>query len=299
LGELGCEPAERVVERHRPFEPDPGNTGGGKKLIITAHSSKGGTGKTLFSTNLAISLAKRGKKVCLLDLDFRAPSLNTIFEGAKSECWLNDYLNQVCKIDEALKDCGSSCVRKGRMFVGLANPSLRAIRDMISKDRNWEMKALCRLLSLKESLIKELHFDYVILDTSPGLQYNSINAIVSADVVFVVTTLEKSDVEGTQRMINDLYELFEKKTEILVNKIPNGFLHSENQKSLEILQLPMIGEIPCSCEIPNAEGKFFFATKKPNHPFTKTLEKIATKIEQHKLQYEPLLTATHPDAFIT
>jgi MinD-like ATPase involved in chromosome partitioning or flagellar assembly len=292
VGELGCEPAERVVKHHRPFEPDPDNTGGGKKMIITTHSYKGGTGKTLFSVNLALSLAKRGKKVCLLDLDFRAPSLNAIFEDTKSERWLNDYLNQICKIDEVLMDCNSNYVTKGRMFVGLANPSTHAIRDMISKDRNWEMKALCSLLSLKESLLKELHFNYVIFDTSPGLQYNSINAIVSADVVFVVTTLEKSDVEGTQRMISDLYELFEKKTEIIVNKIPNGFVHSENQKKLEILQLPMIGAIPCSCEILNSEGKFFFAAEKPNHPFTKTLEKIVTKIEQQKLQYESLLAAT-------
>jgi MinD-like ATPase involved in chromosome partitioning or flagellar assembly len=79
LGELGCDPAERLVECHRPLEPDPDNTGEGKEMIITVHSYKGGTGKTLFSVNLAISLAKRGRKVCLLDLDFRAPSLNAIF----------------------------------------------------------------------------------------------------------------------------------------------------------------------------------------------------------------------------
>jgi MinD-like ATPase involved in chromosome partitioning or flagellar assembly len=296
LGELGCEPAERVVERHRPFEPDPGNAGGGKEMIIAAHSYKGGTGKTLFSVNLGISLANRGKKVCLLDLDFRAPSLNTIFEGVKSECWLNDYLNQVCEIDEVLKDCGSNYITNGKMFVGFANPSTCAIRDMISKDRNWEMKALCTLLSLKESLLKELHFDYVIFDTSPGLQHNSINAIVSADVILVITTLEKSDVEGTQRMINDLYELFEKKTEIIANKIPDGSLLSKNKKikrnCFETLHVPMIGAIPCSCDILKTKGKFFLAAEKPNHPFTKTLEKIATKIEHQQLQCEPLLTAT-------
>jgi len=222
-------------------------------MIIATHSYKGGTGKTLFSVNLAISLANRSKKVCLLDLDFRAPSLTAIFNSGKSEYWLNDYMNQVCEIDDVLIDCNSKHVTKGIMFVGLANPSTYAIRDMISKDRNWEMKALCRLLSLKESLLNELHFDYVIFDTGPGLQYNSINAIVSADIAFIITTLEKSDVEGTQRMISDLYELFEKKTEIIVNKIPNGFLNSENQRSLEILRLPMIGTIPCLCDVLNSE----------------------------------------------
>ena len=175
-------------------------------LIITFHSYKGGTGKTLLSVNLAILLANKGKKICLLDLDFRAPSLHAIFKTAKPEYWLNDYLNKICKIDKVLTDCSSNYVTKGKLFIGLANPSTEAIRKMISKDRKWEMEALGRLLSLKE-----LHFDYVILDTSPGLQYPSINAVVSADIVLVVTIFDKSDVEGTQRMISELYELFKKR----------------------------------------------------------------------------------------
>jgi uncharacterized membrane protein len=32
LGELGCDPAERMVEHRRPMEPDPDNTGGGKEV---------------------------------------------------------------------------------------------------------------------------------------------------------------------------------------------------------------------------------------------------------------------------
>jgi len=256
-------------------------------LIITFHSYKGGTGKTLLSVNLAISLANKGKKICLLDLDFRAPSLHAIFKTAKPEYWLNDYLSRTCKIDKVLTDCSSNYVTKGKMFVGLANPSTEAIQEMVSKDRKWEMKALGRLLSLKESLLKELHFDYVILDTSPGLQYNSINAVVSADIVLVVTIFDKSDVEGTQRMISELYELFKKKTGVILNKVPIESLPSKNPKrkqiDLETLQLPMVGVIPCSCDILDAKGECFLAAEKPNHPFTKTLQKIATKIEHYQL----------------
>ena len=99
--------------------------------------------------------------------------------------------------------------------------------------------------------------------------------------------MEKSDMDGTQRMINELYELFEKKTDIIVNKVPDGFLPLRNIKrkeiDLETLQLPMIGVIPCSCDILDAKGECFLAAEKPNHPFTKTLQKIATKIEHYKL----------------
>jgi cellulose biosynthesis protein BcsQ len=145
------------------------------------------------------------------------------------------------------------------------------------------MKALGRLLSLRNSLLEELDFDYVILDTSPGLQYSSINAVVCADVVLVVTTLDKSDVEGTQQMISELYELFEKKTEVIANKVPVECLSSQNRRrelmNLETLRLPTVEAIPCSCDLLDAQGKYFLASEKPSHPFAKTLHNIATRIE--------------------
>ncbi len=252
----------------------------GKLLIITVHSYKGGTGKTLLSVNLAAMFADRGKKTCLLDLDFRAPSLYVIFKAGESEYWLNDYLNRACEIDRVLRDCSSYCLAKGKLFVGFANPSIEAIREMESKDRKWEMEALCRLLSLKNSLVEKLGFDYVIFDSSPGLEYSSINAVVSADFALVVTTLDKSDMEGTQRMIHELYGMFDKKTGVILNKVPFNFLPLKNlERRLGSLQLPFVEAIPCSCDILGSEVAYFLASKKPDHVFTKTLQRIAERIE--------------------
>lgn len=151
--------------------------------ILAVHSYKGGTGKTLLAINLSASFAKQGKKVCLFDLDFRAPSLATLLKVGKAEHWLNDYLNGACEIDKVLIDLSERINNKGHLYVGLANPATEAIRDMSAKDRKWEMRALGRLLALRNSLLNDKTFDYVIFDTSPGLQYSSINAIVAADVV--------------------------------------------------------------------------------------------------------------------
>ena len=46
------------------------------KKIIAVHSYKGGTGKTLMSTNLAAIYAMNKHKVALFDMDFRAPNLH-------------------------------------------------------------------------------------------------------------------------------------------------------------------------------------------------------------------------------
>ncbi|RLI20450.1 ParA family protein, partial [Candidatus Bathyarchaeota archaeon] len=55
--------------------------------VIAVHSYKGGTGKTILSINLAAALVKHGKKVCLMDLDFRAPSLSTLLKVEKADYW--------------------------------------------------------------------------------------------------------------------------------------------------------------------------------------------------------------------
>jgi MinD-like ATPase involved in chromosome partitioning or flagellar assembly len=247
-------------------------------LIITLHSYKGGTGKTLLSVNLAMIFADKGKRVCLLDLDLRAPSLSATFKNNK-KYWVNDYLNKMCKIDSILTDCTPNYIKAGQLFVGLADPSTAAIREMSSKDRKWGMKALGRLLSLKNSLLKDMDFDYVIFDSSPGLQYSSINAIVVADMVLVVTSIDKSDLEGTQRMIHDLYKLYEKKTGIVVNKVPQTILSGKTHIKLDTHQLPIIDLVPCSCDVLQSGGEYLFAFEKTEHPITQILRKIATKIE--------------------
>jgi septum site-determining protein MinD len=250
--------------------------------IIAVHSYKGGTGKTLLSVNLATTLARQGRKVALFDLDFRAPSLATILKIDKLEHWLNDYLNGTCEIDKVLVDLSDNLHLNGKLYVGLASPMTEAIRDMSAKDRKWEMRALGRLLALRTSLLNDKSFDYVVFDTSPGLQYSSINAIVSADLVIVATTFDRSDVDGTRRMLRELYDLFEKKTELVLNKVFDVSSLSEKERLQERVKdsyhVPLLAAIPCYCDVLKAGGSIIFAVEKPDHPFTKIMDEIAKEI---------------------
>lgn len=251
-------------------------------MIIAVHSYKGGTGKTLISVNLAATFAKQGKNVCLIDLDFRAPSVFSIFRAGDTS-WFNNYIDNGGEINQSLIDHSSKIPGTGRLVVGLANPSTEAIRDMSTKDRKWEMKALERLLALRRTFVDSGAFDYIIFDTSPGLQFSSINAIVAADLVIVATTGDRSDVEGTRRMLTGLYKVFEKKTVIIVNKMLSEsfcaaswneyFANSGN------LHASIIGLLPCFCDILKNEGNSLYTIENPNHPFTMMLKEIAKKIE--------------------
>ena len=255
--------------------------------IIAVHSYKGGTGKTLLSVNLAATFAKAGKKVAIFDLDFRAPSLFSILKAENAECWFNDYLNNTCEAEKVLIDLSDNIPGNGKFFAGLANPATEAIRDMSSKDRKWEMRALGKLLALKETLLKDQNFDYLFFDTSPGLQYSSINAIVAADFVVVATTGDRSDVDGTKRMLAELYNLFEKKTGLVLNKALDSCATAKKaemgEKVKTVYHVPMLGIVPCFCEILRAEGNLIFVKDKPDHPFTKLLAEMARKIENNEV----------------
>ena len=256
--------------------------------MITFHSFMGGTGKTVLSVNLATILADRGKNTCLFDLDFRSPSLQVLFREHGTEYmsvdnWLNDFLNGNCEIKETLKDLTKK-YGNGKFLIGLANPTTEAIREISAKDRKWEMRALGRLLTLKDSLLRDMKVDFLFLDSSSGIQYSSINAIVSADVVLTVTTLDEADIWGTMRMVNELYDLFEKKAAIILNKVPKEFLAKEGkerlrERLLKAYNLPIIEIVPFFYDLLLTNKPHLFAREKPEHEFSKILSDLATKIE--------------------
>jgi len=256
--------------------------------VITIHSSRGGTGKSLIAVNLAMIRAREGKSVALFDLDFRAPSLFTVFRMGDYrliDYWMNDFLDERCSIDDALKDLSERYDTKGKFLVGLANPSIEAIREVMGKDKRWEMRTLQKLLALKPVLLNEMNVDYVIYDTSPGITFSSVNAVVSSDYSVVVATMDVLDIEGSRRMINEVYDAFGKKSVILMNKVPVEALSSEKERAELLRQLnkvfaqPILHIIPCYCDVLRTSRASIFVLEKPEHPFTKYLYEMADRLD--------------------
>lgn len=253
--------------------------------MISIHSSRGGTGKSLVSSNIALIYASEGRNVALLDFDFRAPSLLTIFQaGDMVKGWVNDYLDGRAKLEDVMVDLTDGLRTKGRLLVGFANPEMEAMREIARKDRRWQMQALRRVISMKQELTDRFGVDIVIIDTSPGIQYSSVNAVVSADVSVIVSTVDILDVEGVQRMVRDLYQPFEKRTIILVNKaIPHEFASEESRETLlarvkEMFTQPLIAIIPCYCDLLLASRISLFVLDRPDHPFSRALRQVANRL---------------------
>ena len=256
------------------------------KTVFSVHSSRGGTGKTVIAVNLAMALLKKGYSVSLLDMDFRAPSLFYVFrEETKNQVkfWLNDFFNGRCGIKQVLMKISGIFSDDDNFYVGFANPSLYAIRDMMGKGALFEVSALKKLYRLRSFLLNKLNVDYVIYDTSPGIQYSSINAITSSDMCIVVSTSNPIDIEGTRIMLSEFYEVFEKKTVILINKafpeidLPN-FERNKIISQLNTKKYEVISTIPCFCNVLRSKGDYLLILKTPDHPFIKKIDEIANKL---------------------
>lgn len=249
---------------------------------LAVHSYKGGTGKTSISANLAAIYAMKGFNVCLLDYDFRAPSLHVLF-NLKPENWLNNFLDGECSIEDALIDLTDRYSTSGRFRVALADPSIKAIRHMMLKGREWEMKSLHKLLTTKTTLHEKLKIDYIIFDTSPGIHYSSINALVTSDLVILVMKMDEYDIQGTQELIRGIYDVLGKKTCLLVNQMVGGeqdYGEVVTGRFKKMFHLHQLGVVQFYEEALLTGGREIFALERPEHPFTKSLLKISEDIER-------------------
>lgn len=278
---------------------------------IAFHSYKGGTGKTTLATNLSVLLAKKGYRVFLLDLDVYAPSLGSYFDLKPPRSWINDFLFGSANVDDICIDITKTISNqvKGKLFVSLANSNKEEIYKLegnISKQSS-QMQFLRNFILLREELIMKKNADFIIIDTSPGVRYWSINALAVSDIVLLTLKMGDLDVDGTKKMANEIYGSFTKfgtMCYLLLNRgagyctipsyqhdpIESGVTKegssspkisqsSTLQQLAEEISIDIISEIPCYCDIQFSQKEFLTGLKYPEHPFTNKLYTLIDKLE--------------------
>ena len=269
----------------------------GKTLAF--HSYKGGTGKTTLIANLAALYAMQGLRICLLDFDLYAPSLGMYFRK-KPALYLNNLLRgELDKpsggVDASslLTDVSSELGLKGKLLLGFSSADKEDIDEIeFQHEQKWQLKAIKRFQSFKNQLFEENEIDFLFLDTSPGIRYWSINTLAVSNFLFLVMKTSDMDVEGTKKMVNDIYDVLTRygksKYFIVLNKVPdvrnsNGTEWNATELAwAEELQknigTQVVGSVPCFCDINFSRHEFLFAVKHPEHPFSKKVADLAERI---------------------
>lgn len=158
--------------------------------VILVSSGKGGTGKTMFTVNLGVVLAQRGKRVMLMDLDMGLRNMD-IYLGMENKVVYNimDVLSGICRIKKAMIKVDGF----DTLYFMAASPR-RDDRDITP----LHMDILCSKL--------RKYFDYIIIDCPAGIGDMLDVAMAPADRVVLVTEPEAAslrDADVTERYLNE------------------------------------------------------------------------------------------------
>jgi len=164
-----------------------------RTLSIT--SGKGGVGKTSIVTNMGLNLASGGKKVLILDGDLGMGNVDIMF-GFRSRKSIHDLLEGDCEIGDVLKE-----VRPGLFVL----PAGSGIYELQNLNQFQKRTLLDQVASLGTQ------FDYMIVDTAPGIDDNVLYLNAAVSEIHVVVTPDPSSLADSYALIKVLNK-FHKET---------------------------------------------------------------------------------------
>lgn len=161
--------------------------------VIAIANQKGGVGKTTTAINVSVLLAKKGKKVILIDGDPQGNATSGIGVDKNVDTSLYDVLINEVDINQTLQD---TCVKNLKLCpsnVNLAGAEAELVNLMSREQR------------LKEKLdeIKD-DYDYIIIDCPPSLGLVTLNIFTASDSILIPVQCEYYALEGLGQLINTI-----------------------------------------------------------------------------------------------
>lgn len=172
--------------------------------VFSITSGKGGVGKTATVANLAVLLAKMGKRVLILDADLGLANIDVVFGLAPTHN-LNHFFAGDCELPSILID--------GPLGIKIL-PAGSGVQRFTRLDSQQKL----RLLDALDSMHND--FDFVLIDTEAGISENVTYFNTAAQEIMVVTTPEPTaitDAYALMKLLSNQYH--EKHFNLIVNFI--------------------------------------------------------------------------------
>lgn len=161
-----------------------------KKQIWAIGGGKGGVGKSLIASNLGIMLARRNKKVILVDLDLGGANLHTCLGVELPEATLSDYIER--KV-ENIENLVVETPIKNLWLISGARDSF----GIANLKHSQKQRFINNLL--------ELDANYLVFDLGAGTSFNTLDFFLAADLGIITLLPEPTSIENVYRFIKSAF----------------------------------------------------------------------------------------------
>jgi MinD-like ATPase involved in chromosome partitioning or flagellar assembly len=247
--------------------------------IVSIHSFRRGTGKSIMTANIAALMAAEGRRVIVLDTNLESPSLHILFHLDENEVThsLNHYLWGQCTIQETIHDVTH---RLGAEVSGqlLFIPASTEINDIKRIIREGYDAGILNYGCYE--LADKLDSDVILIDTHAGLNAETLASLSIAHILAIILRLDKQDYQGTGVMV-DLARKIDMPPQRLVvaNEVPVSYNFGSVQSALEkTFDCEVAAVLPHSDEMMALASAHIFALTYPNHLLTDKLRHVASRL---------------------
>lgn len=170
--------------------------------VIAIANQKGGVAKTTTTVNLGVGLAKRGKRVLLIDGDAQGSLTASLgfAEPDTMDCTVASILGKIVSEEEVVP------------FEGVLKHS-EGIRLLPGNIELSGVEATLVNVMSREFILREYvesmrpHFDYILIDCQPSLGMITINALVAADSVLIPVQAHFLSAKGLEQLIKTIRKI--------------------------------------------------------------------------------------------
>lgn len=159
--------------------------------IIAVVNQKGGVGKTTTAVNVSSALAKKGKRVLLIDSDPQGNATSGVGIDKNAPKSIYDVIINDVEIEETIIESNVKNLYVCPSNINLAGAEVELVPMMAREQR------------LKEKLEKiEDKFHYIIIDCPPSLGLLTVNAFTASNSLLIPIQCEYYALEGVGQLMN-------------------------------------------------------------------------------------------------
>jgi pilus assembly protein CpaE len=212
--------------------------GGRQGRLVTVFSPKGGTGKTVLSTNLSASLAKHwGKRALLLDLDLQFGDA-AIMLGLEPEKTIYDLVTAPGELDS--EKLAGYTTRHACGLDILPAPLRPEDAELVTEAK------LARLLEVaRES------YDVIVVDTSPFFHGPMLATLDRTDELLLLTSLDVPTIKNVRLSLQtlELLSFPQDRIKVVLNRA-NSKVGMQRKEVESALELGVRHEVPSDRAVP-------------------------------------------------